>query len=330
MKSSVFNFFIFFTALASMPLNAKSDVLNRSVSYPHASQDKLTPVVKANTHARSDARSSYFLVNDSEPYKGSNLIINRRKFETTRNGINYSGFYFLFGDLLILWDGEKPHLQFISIEAAQDGMWKSCWSDNASSARACDSDSDLVYIFSEENAAIAFASDTEQSDQQPSSLEGDEPSEPETNFASVTCEASPGKLKAALLQITNESRSQSRSCGTDAFTAAPALVWNDALAQAAEKHSLDMARNNFFSHTGSDGLEVWDRSIAQGYRYRYIGENIAAGQRSVNEVQNGWTDSPSHCANIMQQEIVEMGAACVVNQNSDYLTYWTVVVGKPR
>jgi len=56
------------------------------------------------------------------------------------------------------------------------------------------------------------------------------------------------------------------------------LIWNEALARAAQKHSTDMSINNFFSHSGSDGLQVWDRANAEGYEYRYIGENIAAGQ----------------------------------------------------
>ncbi len=135
---------------------------------------------------------------------------------------------------------------------------------------------------------------------------------------------------AALLQATNASRAQARQCGSESFAAAPALIWNDSLAEAARKHSNDMASNNFFSHTGSDGLQVWDRANAEGYQYRYIGENIAAGQTTVGIAQDGWVKSPGHCSNIMNPQIVEMGAACVADSGSQYRTYWTVVVGQPQ
>ena len=91
-----------------------------------------------------------------------------------------------------------------------------------------------------------------------------------------------------------------------------------------------MSSNNFFSHTGSDGLQPWDRAVAEGYAYRSIGENIAAGQGSVGEVQSGWMDSPGHCRNIMNSGYVEVGAACVVDSNAQYQRYWTVVFGSPR
>ena len=137
-------------------------------------------------------------------------------------------------------------------------------------------------------------------------------------------------MKAALLQSTNDFRTQARQCGTTAAASADPLVWNNSLAAAARSHSNDMESNNFFNHTGSDGLQAWDRAVAQGYTYRYIGENIAAGQRNVGSVQNGWIDSPGHCSNIMKQEFTEMGAACVPGSGSDYPSYWTVVFGAPR
>ncbi|MFK7854773.1 MAG: hypothetical protein AB8B79_11695, partial [Granulosicoccus sp.] len=157
-----------------MPFITNADEMNHSVVYGRTSEATLTPVVKANTHERNEPRSRYYLVDASVPYKGDNLVLSNRKFETTRKNINYSGFYFLFGNLLILWDREKPHYQFISIEAIENGVWKSCWSNTATSANTCDSNSDLVHIFADENAAIAFNNDSEQSDEQALLLDGEE------------------------------------------------------------------------------------------------------------------------------------------------------------
>lgn len=57
----------------------------------------------------------------------------------------------------------------------------------------------------------------------------------------------------------------------------PPLTANAALTAAALAHSNDMATNNFFSHTGSDGSSPGQRISRAGYSYYTYGENIAAG-----------------------------------------------------
>ncbi len=49
------------------------------------------------------------------------------------------------------------------------------------------------------------------------------------------------------------------------------------LQDAATTHSLDMALNNYFSHTGSDNSTASQRIQAAGYNWNFAGENIAAG-----------------------------------------------------
>lgn len=48
------------------------------------------------------------------------------------------------------------------------------------------------------------------------------------------------------------------------------------LQDAASAHSLDMAVNNYFSHTGSDNSTPSERIQAAGYNWNFSGENIAA------------------------------------------------------
>ena len=43
-----------------------------------------------------------------------------------------------------------------------------------------------------------------------------------------------------------------------------------------------------------------ERSRAQGYDWRAIGENIAEGQTTVREVMQTWMDSPGHRDNILR------------------------------
>ena len=65
------------------------------------------------------------------------------------------------------------------------------------------------------------------------------------------------------------------------------LVADSRLQTAADIHSQDMALNNFFSHTGSDGSSVGDRISAQTYDWNMWAENIAAGYTSPHSVMYG-------------------------------------------
>ena len=148
--------------------------------------------------------------------------------------------------------------------------------------------------------------------------------------ASTACEAAASEVARALVRATNRARAEARRCGARSMAAAPRVRLNGKLNRAARLHSRDMARNNFFSHTGSDGLKSWDRAVAQGYLYRNIGENIAAGYPNAGRVQAAWLDSPGHCENLMRAEYTQMGVGCTRASGTDYGTYWTVVFGRPR
>lgn len=138
------------------------------------------------------------------------------------------------------------------------------------------------------------------------------------------------KTEQALLDRVNEARSQPRQCGDKHFEATGPLSWNCTLEDAAQAHSEDMAELEFFSHTGPDGLEIGERVRRRGYSWRAVGENIAAGQDSVDRVMGRWLSSPGHCANIMSAKFTEMGASRVEAPESQYSPFWTQVFASPR
>jgi uncharacterized protein YkwD len=148
--------------------------------------------------------------------------------------------------------------------------------------------------------------------------------------ATATCNL-PDFAASALARV-NQWRASGADCGSEGrFGPASALVWNDLLTQAATGHSQDMVTANFFSHTGSNGSTLAQRVNATGYAWSSLGENIAAGQTSVNSVVDGWIASPGHCANIMNPAFVEMGLACVPGTSANpYPTYWTMDLAQPR
>lgn len=89
--------------------------------------------------------------------------------------------------------------------------------------------------------------------------------------------------------------------------------------------SLDMAINQLFSHTGSDGSTHGERITREGYDWRTYGENIAVGYPTVSDVMQGWLGSEGHCRNIMTPDFAEIGAAFAEGQylGNPAAPYWT-------
>jgi uncharacterized protein YkwD len=137
-------------------------------------------------------------------------------------------------------------------------------------------------------------------------------------------------VAARVLALTNQARAQPRRCGSESFAAAPPLRANPRLDRAAAAHAQEMARHSFMAHEGRDGSEPAERITRAGYRWRSIGENVAAGQTSADEVVRDWLRSPGHCANLMSLRFSEMGIAYAVNPSSTDGMYWTQTFGRPR
>ena len=137
-------------------------------------------------------------------------------------------------------------------------------------------------------------------------------------------------IEAEVLQRVNALRAAGAVCGTTPYAATGALAWNTALLLAAKGHSADMAQKNYFSHTSQDGRNAGQRVMAAGYTWSSYGENIAAGQGSVEQVMTGWANSPGHCQNLMNPAFTDIAVACVRNDAADYRLYWTMNLGLSR
>ena len=123
-------------------------------------------------------------------------------------------------------------------------------------------------------------------------------------------------------------RSSSEPTRSAAATGSHPLTVDARLAAAAQAHSADMVRRSFFAHESPDGRQVWDRAVAAGYAYRKVAENIAAGQRTAEDVVRGWMDSPGHRANILDRDLEQIGVGHA--EGGSYGVYWTQVFGTPR
>ncbi len=133
-----------------------------------------------------------------------------------------------------------------------------------------------------------------------------------------------------ILALVNQARATSRQCGGTTHQARGPLTLDTRLNAAAQGHARDMAANDYFDHTGRDGSNVGDRVTRQGYAWSAVGENIAAGQQTAEEVMRAWLDSPGHCSNIMSGSYTELGVGLATNSASRYGIYWAQNFAAPR
>jgi len=98
------------------------------------------------------------------------------------------------------------------------------------------------------------------------------------------------------------------------------LKINDGLTKVAQVKAKDMRDNNYFSHTSPTYGSPFDMMKEFGIAYSYAGENIAAGQKTAEDVMKGWMNSPGHRANILSANFTEIGVGFV--EGGTYGTYW--------
>ena len=73
-----------------------------------------------------------------------------------------------------------------------------------------------------------------------------------------------------------------------------------------------------FSHTRPNGTSCFTAVSNPGW----LGENIAAGQRSPQEVMNSWMNSSGHRANILNANFKKLGVGYYYNASTPYRYYW--------
>ena len=120
-----------------------------------------------------------------------------------------------------------------------------------------------------------------------------------------------------VVELTNEERKK-ENLG--------ALKPNPALTEAARKHAQNMIDTGKFDHV-IDCKDPVDRAKAAGYKSKFVGENIAWGQKTPKDAVKTWMDSEGHRENILHTEFKEIGVAGVKNSKGEI--YWVQVFGKP-
>jgi len=109
----------------------------------------------------------------------------------------------------------------------------------------------------------------------------------------------------------------------------PLYDWNEELSNAAQAHAEDIACNNLFVHTGSDGSTPETRATAAGYT-ALVTENVYGSNPPLTpeEVKEWWrldTEEPVHDENLINTEYAEIGIGYAFFED---FGYYVVVFGK--
>lgn len=99
------------------------------------------------------------------------------------------------------------------------------------------------------------------------------------------------------------------------------LKMSEELRSIANLKSRDMADNNYFDHTSKTYGTPFQMLQDFGVHYTSAGENIAAGQRTPEEVMNSWMNSSGHRANILNKNFDTIGIGYY--EGGSYGVYWT-------
>lgn len=116
----------------------------------------------------------------------------------------------------------------------------------------------------------------------------------------------------------------------------PPLEISYELTEIARQRSIDMANGLPFSHYHvdkycneyGDGI-AFELMQERGIRYKWAGENIAAGQETPQDVVDAWMNSPDHKANILRPEFTSIGVGFTDETITDHDTYWTQIFAAP-
>lgn len=108
-----------------------------------------------------------------------------------------------------------------------------------------------------------------------------------------------------LFELTNSARIQ---------RGLPLLAWDEETRAVARKHSVEMAENNYFSHTNLTGMSPFERMQAGGITFYLAGENLAYGQYSSIFAHEGLMNSAGHRENILKPGFRYLGVGVSFNE----------------
>ncbi|KGP90360.1 hypothetical protein N780_05480 [Pontibacillus chungwhensis BH030062] len=119
-------------------------------------------------------------------------------------------------------------------------------------------------------------------------------------------------VEQEVIRLTNKERAKQ---------GLPALKSDWQLSRVARYKSRDMRDQGYFAHNSPTYGSPFEMMKSFNISYRKAAENIAAGQRTPQEVVQAWMDSPGHRKNILDKDLTYIGVGYA--QGGSYGHYWT-------
>ena len=127
-------------------------------------------------------------------------------------------------------------------------------------------------------------------------------------------------VRTAMLAIVNAAR---------LVEGRPPLVLDPRLNAAAQAHARDMLAHTYYAHESPEGSLPRQRLFAAGFPADVVGENLAAGQTSVENVMEAWLHSVDHRRNILEPRFTHLGVGLAVGSyQHKYKVLWVQDFGR--
>lgn len=120
-----------------------------------------------------------------------------------------------------------------------------------------------------------------------------------------------GSYAQEVLDLVNKERSKQ---------GLKALELSNKLDNLAVMKAKDMVNKNYFDHTSPTYGSPFNMLQSYGVKYQSAGENIAAGQKTPQEVMTAWMNSSGHRANILNANYTQLGVGKATG--GSYGVYW--------
>ena len=110
----------------------------------------------------------------------------------------------------------------------------------------------------------------------------------------------------------------------------PPVKADTRLRKAAQTHSNWMASHGKLTHkAGFMGGGLGAKTARVNYHAGRAWENVAAGQKSLEQAISSWMKSSGHRKNLLSRGAVHIGIAAAHNPKVRYKTYWTLILAAP-
>lgn len=131
-----------------------------------------------------------------------------------------------------------------------------------------------------------------------------------SSVSSKADDAATTKLRARVIELVNIERKKIKQ---------QTLKENTMLNHSAQRYAEDMERGVFFAHVTPDGQTLKDRIQESGYydpffaldclcvRRYALGENLAQGHQTADDVVSAWMNSPAHRRTLLFSDFADIG-----------------------